>query len=96
MRQALKEGLGLAEQLAALPFKTAREVFRATALSHRPLGEVVVESIGIGEGLARLPFRAASAMLVQAAQSATSLEQRVAELERRAGIEPPAPSQPVE
>lgn len=95
MRQAIREGLGLAEQLAGLPFKAARQAFAETPMSSRPLGDVVRESMEVGEGLARLPFKAAAALLAEtAAPPGPSLEERVAELERRLGVDPAAPTSP--
>jgi hypothetical protein len=87
LRQTIKEGLTLAEQLAALPFTAARQAFQGSDLSERPWGEVVRESMSIGESLARLPFKATAALL--AGPDGPSLEQRVAELERRMGVQPP-------
>lgn len=98
MRQAIQEGLNLAEQLAALPFKAARQVLQRTEISQRSVGDVLRESLQIGEGLARLPFKAAGAVITDMGQpGGPSLEQRVAELEKRMGVEtpPPAPAQPV-
>lgn len=86
MRQTIREGLGLAEQLAALPFKAMRE---ALPERERPWGDLVRESITIGEGLTRLPFKAAAAVLSSADPTTSSLEQRVTELERRLGVAPP-------
>ncbi|HYG56973.1 MAG TPA: hypothetical protein VD902_02750 [Symbiobacteriaceae bacterium] len=85
MQQVLKEGLSLAQQLAALPFKATRQAFRETTMSQRPLGEVVVESLNLGEGLAKLPWRLAEALVEESARlkPGPSLEQRVAALEER-------------
>lgn len=90
MRQMIKEGLDLAEQLAALPFTTARQAFAASETGKGPWGEVVRDSLDIGEGLARLPFKATAALLSGA--SSPSLEARVTELERRLGVQPPPPA----
>ncbi|HWI65460.1 MAG TPA: hypothetical protein VNT75_26810 [Symbiobacteriaceae bacterium] len=93
MRQVIQDGLNLAEQLASLPFKAARQAFQGTDLTQRPLGDVVRESLQIGEGLARLPFKAAGALLTEKPDG-PSLEQRVAELEKRLGVEPPPAETP--
>ncbi|HWI53880.1 MAG TPA: hypothetical protein VNT01_17210 [Symbiobacteriaceae bacterium] len=91
MRQAIQEGLNLAEQLAALPFKAARQAFEQSESNQRPWGELVRESMGIGEGLARLPFKATAVLLSEVARPGPSLEERVAELERRLGVNPAPP-----
>jgi hypothetical protein len=96
VRQAIQEGLGLLEQIAALPFKAARQAFRESDLSRRPLGEVVQDSLHLGEDLAKLPFKAVSAVMTEMAQKGPGLEQRVAELEKRLGIQPPLESPPPE
>jgi hypothetical protein len=90
LRQMIKEGLSLAQQLAALPFKTARGALRETPLKERPLGDVLDDSFALGEGLARLPFRATAAIMdeiVERRPTIDTLEAKVAELERRLGLE---------
>lgn len=86
MRETVKEGLSLVQQLAALPFRAARQAFKETPVSQRPLGSVVDESLSLGEGLARLPFKLAEALVEESAQARPRLEERVAALEQRAGI----------
>ncbi len=61
----MTEGLDLAQQMAALPFKAVRQAFDSSDLGERPMAELIRESITLGEGLARLPFKAASALLVE-------------------------------
>jgi len=61
----MKEGLDLAQQMAALPFKAVRQAFDSSELGERPMADIIRESITLGEGLARLPFRAASAILAE-------------------------------
>gem|GEM_PF-5864740 len=80
------------QQLSALPFRVARKALQESTVSQRPLGGVLADSLAIGEGLARLPFKATSAVLDEMARMRPSLEQRVAALEQKAGIEPPAPA----
>ncbi|MDF2627024.1 MAG: hypothetical protein K0R39_855 [Symbiobacteriaceae bacterium] len=92
MRQTIKEGLGLAEQLAVLPFTAARQAFVASEGGRGPWAEVVRETLDVGEGLARLPFKATTALLSGAGTGSPSLEERVAELERRMGMQPPPPA----
>jgi hypothetical protein len=92
MRQALMEGLDLAQQLVALPFKASRQLFRETGMARRPLGEVITESLTIGEDLTKLPFKAAAALLSEVSSSGPSLEERVAALEQQVGIQPPTPT----
>lgn len=98
MLDVLREGLDLAQQLAALPFKAARHALRETSLSRRPLGEVVADSLMLGEGLAKLPFQATAALMAEMGRSGPSLEERVANLERRLGASaepsPPMPEPP--
>lgn len=89
MRQTLKEGLDLVQQLAALPFTAARQALASSETSKGPWGEVARDSLDIGERLARLPFKATAALLD--GPDSPSLEQRVAELERRMGVQPPSP-----
>lgn len=91
MRQTIREGLSLAQQLAALPFRAARQAFRQTDMSQRPLGDVVQETLHLGEGLAQLPFKATSALLSEVAERGPSLADRVSALERRLGVDPPEP-----
>lgn len=96
MRSAIMEGLDLAQQLAAMPFKAARQVLRDTPAGRRPLGEVVQDSLLIGEDLARLPFKISQALIAETSGAAPSLEERVANLEKRLGVTQPAPpEQPV-
>lgn len=83
MRQTVKDGLNLAQELAALPFRAARQLLRETDINRRPLGEVVADSLRIGEELARLPFKATAAVMDEMAPSSPSLEQRVAALEQQ-------------
>lgn len=95
MRSLLREGLDLAQQIAALPFRAAREALRDSRWTDQPLGEVVEDSLFLGEGLAKLPFKATLAAMDTLRQSRPDLEERVAELERRLGVtEPPAPEAP--
>ena len=61
----MKEGLDLAQQLAALPFKAARQAFDSSNLGERPMADIIRESITLGEGLARLPFKVAGALLTE-------------------------------
>ena len=65
MREVLREGLDIAGQLAAFPFKAARRSIHDTAVGDRPLGEVIDDSLHVGETLARLPFKAAAALLAE-------------------------------
>lgn len=93
LRQMIKEGLGLAQQLAALPFKTAKLALQETTLKERPLGGVLEDSLELGEGLARLPFQATAAIMDEIADrrpAIDTLEAKVAVLERRLGVEQPA------
>ena len=96
MRQTIKEGLDLAQELAALPFRAARQLFREGDVSRRPLGEVLMDSLRIGEDLARLPFKATAALVTEMTPAGPSLEERVAALERQVSppAEPPAPTAP--
>lgn len=87
MRQTIKEGLDLAQQLAALPFTAARQALTASETGRGRWGDVMRDTIDIGEGLARLPFKATAVFL--AGSDSPSLEERVAELERRLGVQPP-------
>lgn len=91
VREAMEEGLNLAGQLAAFPWKAARQAFRESDWSRRPLGEVIQDSLNLGEELARLPFKAAGALLTEMSSRQPSLESRIAALEQRVGIQPPAP-----
>ena len=86
MRETVKEGLSLVQQLAALPFKAARQAFKETSMSQRPLGGVVDESLSLGEGLARLPFKVAEALVEESAQARPGLEERVTALEQKVGM----------
>lgn len=86
MRQLVNEGLDLAQQMAALPFKAARQALRETELNSRPLGEVVEESLKLGEGVAKLPFKATAALLTELSLKMPNLEERVAHLERHLGL----------
>jgi hypothetical protein len=89
MRQVLMEGLDLAQQLAALPFRASRQLLRDTAVARRPLGEVVQESLTIGEDLARLPFKAASALIAEMSQSRQSPAPPVPEVQPELQPDPP-------
>jgi hypothetical protein len=92
VRQTVKEGLNLAQELAALPFRAARQLLRDTDMKQRPLGEVVADSLRIGEDLVRIPFKATAAIMDEMAPGSPSLEQRVAALERQ--LAPQEPQQP--
>jgi hypothetical protein len=63
LRQTIKEGLGIAEQLAAFPFTAARQALASSETDRGPWSEVVRDSLNIGEGLARLPFKVTVALL---------------------------------
>jgi hypothetical protein len=63
LRQTIKEGLGIAEQLAAFPFTAARQALTSSETDRGPWGDVVRDSLSIGEGLARLPFKVTVALL---------------------------------
>lgn len=94
MQEAIREGLDLTQQLIALPFKVAREAFRQTALSRRPVGEIVTETLHLGEDVAKLPWKAAAALMVETSQRKPGLEARVAELERRLELPPAGDTAP--
>jgi len=59
----VKEGLDLAQQMASLPFKAARQALDASDLKERSVADLIRESITLGEGLAQLPFKAAGVLL---------------------------------
>lgn len=82
MKALLHEGLGLAQQMAALPFKAIRQALNETMPQERALNGVLKETLELGEGLARLPFKVAGAVLDEFSERA-SLQQRVADLESR-------------
>jgi hypothetical protein len=96
LQQTIREGLDLAQQLIALPFKAARQVFRETAFSHRPTGEVVTEALHLGEDLARLPLKAAAALAAELPRRRPDLEARVSKLEHQIGVAPAAGETPAE
>jgi hypothetical protein len=88
LQNSIREGLDLAQQLIALPFKAARQVFRDTAFSQRPTGEVVTEALHLGEDLVKLPLKAASALVADLPGRKPDLEARIAKLERTMGVGP--------
>jgi len=61
----IKEGLELAQQMSALPFKAVRQIVDTAGLGERPIADIIRETITLGEGLARLPFRTATALLAE-------------------------------
>jgi hypothetical protein len=86
VRQTIHEALDLAQQLAVLPIRASRELFRETALSRRPLGEVVQEALQLGEELVQLPFKATAALLSEREEpKMLALEERIRRLEERLG-----------
>ncbi len=84
MNKVLGEGLDLAQQLAALPFKAARQLLEGSTLKNRAVGDVLSESLSLSEGFARLPFKAAAALLTELGEQKPNLEERVATLEQKA------------
>lgn len=89
MNKVVREGLDLAQQIAALPFKAARQALQETTLRSQPLGDVIEESLTLGEGLAKLPFKAAAALAKNFSRPRPDLEERVARLEQQAEKLPP-------
>jgi hypothetical protein len=94
LRKFIQEGLDLAQDLTALPFKAARQALQETPLSGRPIGDVVMDSLYLGEGLARLPLKATAALMAEFPGGPSDLERRVAVLEQRLGVATPTQSPP--